>query len=122
MGEEMAAISSGGTAEVNLFKNDMEMLSNTMKRLKNGYVQGGSWKERERTEGGYFLVPLGEIYDKYVIGKTSYRHIKPSSLEEEIGSRMKSFEVVIEQDDTLHEKKYRFEYIHKAETSVDKIF
>ena len=105
-----------------MFKNDMEMLANTMKKLKKGYVQGGSWgKERERTEGGYFLVPLGEIYDKYVIGKTSYRHIRPSPLEEEVGSRVRSFEVVIEQDDTLHEKKYRFEYVHKAKTNLEEV-
>ena len=122
VGEEMAAITYGNTVEVNLFKNDMEMLAKTLRKLKKGYVEGGSWKkERVRTEGGYFLVSLGEIYDKYVVGKTSYRHIKPSALEEEVGSRVRSWEVVIEQDDTLHEKKYRFEYVHKAKDRVYEI-
>ena len=47
-----------------------------------------------------------------MLGKTQYRHIEPSEYEEEIGERFIEYEVVVEQDDTLHEKRYVFEYIH----------
>ena len=42
-----------------------------------------------------------------------YRHINPSPLEEEVGAHVISYEVFVEQDDTLHEKKFRFEYLHQ---------
>ena len=69
--------------------------------------------EIPRTKDGYYLVPFREIHEKYVQWDCHYRHINPSQLEEEVGSHVISHEVVVEQDDTLHEKKFRFEYVNE---------
>ena len=52
-----------------------------------------------------------------MLGKTQYRHIDPSEYEEEIGEKFVTYEAVIEQDDTLHEKRYVFEYLHQENTN-----
>ena len=62
----------------------------------------------QRSEDGYFIFKFWEIHNRFVKGKTSYRHIDPSSIEEEIGEKFITYEVDIEQDDTLHEKRFVF--------------
>ena len=59
---------------VNLYKNDYEMFLNSYKR-KFRISTNGPANTRERTEDGYFIYKFGEIHDKFVLGKTSYRHI-----------------------------------------------
>ena len=62
---------------VNLYKNDYQMLLNTVKELFT--LRTCPQKEgNSRTEDGYFIYKFGEIHDKFVLGKTSYRHIDPS--------------------------------------------
>ena len=48
------------------------------------------------------------MHEKYVQWNCHYRHIKPSSLEEEVGAHVESYEVFVEQDDSIHEKRYKF--------------
>ena len=97
---------------INLYRNDYQMLINTVNKLFCKRVSPPS-AQYERTEDGYFIYKFGEIHDKFVIGKTSYRHIDPSDIEEEIGQKFITYEVDVEQDDTLHEKRFVFQYLHK---------
>ena len=88
------------------------MLAKSIKMMGKGYVKISLITTQKRTENGYFLVPFREIHEKFVEWKCHYRHIDPSPLEEEVGSHVLTEEVLVEQDDTLHEKKFRFEYLH----------
>ena len=60
---------------VNLYKNDYEMFMNTTKSIFRLRTDNLTLQTEPRTEDGYFIYKFGEIYDKYVLGKTSYRHI-----------------------------------------------
>lgn len=98
---------------VNLYKNDLEALKKTLNKIAKRYITCTTiFNETPRTEDGYYLVPFREIHEKYVQWNCHYRHVKPSPLEEEVGTHVRSYEVLVEQDDTLHEKKFRFEYAH----------
>ena len=97
---------------VNLYQNDMQMLKKCIKAIENRYFFATTiFNEFARTEDGYYLVPFREIHEKYVQWNCHYRHINASPLEEEVGAHVISYEVFVEQDDTLHEKKFRFEYV-----------
>ena len=61
---------------INLYKNDHQMLLNTAEEI---FLERASPSvQYERTEDGYFIYKFGEIHDRFVAGKTSYRHIDPS--------------------------------------------
>ena len=63
---------------VNFYKNDYQMLIKTAKKLFSLRASNFLKQSFPRTEDGYFIYKFGEIYNKFVKGKTNYRHIDPS--------------------------------------------
>ena len=57
------------------------MLVNTAKELFSPRVNAFKvfFRNTPRTEDGYFIYKFGEIHNKFVKGKTIYRHIDPST-------------------------------------------
>ena len=78
VGKEMEELrSSKKSGFVNLYKNDYQMLLKTAQELF--YPKPTNFlRNTPRTKDGYFIYKFVEIHNKFVKGKTSYRHIDPS--------------------------------------------
>ena len=86
------------------------MMINTMKEVNKIGLNFSriDTELHERTKYGYFLVNFWDIHNKFVLCKSVDRHVEPSEIEQLIGEKYITDEIIIEQDDTLH--KHRFDF------------